>query len=160
MRRNSRVARVRSRGARATHPIEIRRCDDEHTDAETVLCHASEEWPDLYCGVFAAEIALGGKRRHAEIDIRFDDGAREIGPVFLLCRYQTEGCADPRPGLFGDQPMRVERRIGRSASRRSREETTTRWVRSGIANQVPVTAGNPGRPRDEAGIFQRRVVQG
>jgi hypothetical protein len=86
----------------ATHRIEIRHCDDERRDAETVLCRASEEWPELYCGVFGAGIELGGKRRHAEIDIRFDYGAREIGPVFLLCRYRTDECARPHPETFSD----------------------------------------------------------
>jgi hypothetical protein len=76
----------------ATRRIETRHCHDEHRDAETILCRASEEWPELYCGVFGMEIELGTKRRHAEIDIRFDDEVREIGPVFLLCRYRTGEC--------------------------------------------------------------------
>jgi hypothetical protein len=77
----------------ATHRIELRHCDDERRDAETVLCHASEDWPDLYCGAFSAEAALGGRREKAEFAIEFGDDACEIGPVFLLCRYRTEGCA-------------------------------------------------------------------
>ncbi len=88
----------------AAHQIEIRHCPDERRDAETVLCRASEEWPELYCGVFGAGIGLGGKRRHAEIDIRFDDGAREVGPVFLLCRYRTDECTGAQPEIFSD-PM-------------------------------------------------------
>jgi hypothetical protein len=93
----------------ATSRIEIRHCDDEHRDAETVLCRASEDWPDLYCGVFAEEIALGGRRRHAEIDIRFGDDACEIGPVFLLCRYRTDECASAQPGPFDDGATRTAR---------------------------------------------------
>ena len=94
---------------RAAHRIEIRHCDHERTDAETVLCRASEQWPDLYCGVFAAEIALGGKRRHAEIDIRFGDGVPEIGPVFLLCHYRTDGCVSGHPEMFSDAISRTDR---------------------------------------------------
>jgi hypothetical protein len=85
----------------ATRRIEIRHCGDEHRDAETVLCRASDEWPDLYCGVFTVEATLGGRRRHAEFEIRFGDGAREIGPVFLLCHYRTEGCAGAGSDPFG-----------------------------------------------------------
>ena len=83
----------------ATRPIEVRHCDDPSRDAKTVACHASEEWPGLYCGVFAARSVLGDRRRHAEIDIRFGDGAGEIGPVFLLCRY---GLRTPVP-TYHDQ---------------------------------------------------------
>jgi hypothetical protein len=99
----------------ATHRIEIQHCEDQRRDAETVLCRASEEWPELYCGVFGTEIELGGKRRHAEIHIRFDDGAREIGPVFLLCRYRTDECARAHPEMFSDpvnwtnRPSRLSR---------------------------------------------------
>jgi hypothetical protein len=93
----------------AAHRIEIRHCDDERRDAERVLCQSSEEWPELYCGVFGTGIELGGGRRHAEIDIRFENGAREIGPVFLLCRYRTDECAGAHPGLFPDRVSRTER---------------------------------------------------
>jgi hypothetical protein len=86
---------------RATRRIEIRHCEDEDSDADMVLCHASEEWPDLYRGVFGTRIELGGKRRHAEIDIRFGNG-REIGPVFLLCRYRTDECAGAHREMFSD----------------------------------------------------------
>jgi hypothetical protein len=100
---------------RAAHRIEIWHCDDEHREAETVLCRASEEWPELYCGVFGAGIELGGKRRPGEIDIRFDDSAREIEPVFLLCRYRTDKCTRAHPEMFGepiswtDRPIRLDR---------------------------------------------------
>jgi hypothetical protein len=103
---------------RASRRIEIRRCGDERKHPETVRCDASEEWPDLYCGVFAAEAVLGDRRRHAEFDIEFGDETREFGPIFLLCRYRTEGCAGPRPDPFFDQPERIElphRAIRRSA---------------------------------------------
>jgi hypothetical protein len=90
---------------RATCWIEVRRCDrsdDENRDAETVLCYASEEWPDLYCGVFTTGAALGGRHRYAEFDIRFGDGVRDIGPVFLLCRYRTDECAGTHREMFSD----------------------------------------------------------
>jgi hypothetical protein len=93
---------------RATHRIEIRHCDDQRRDAETVLCRASEEWPELYCGVFGARIELGGKRRRAEIDMRFDDGAREIGPVFLLCRYATGTPVIAHAEVFSSQITRAD----------------------------------------------------
>jgi len=94
---------------RATRRIEIRHCDDEHRDDETVVCHTSEEWPDLYCGVFATEAVLGGKRRHAEFDIGFGDGACEIGPIFLLCHYRTDECARTHPEMFSDPINRTDR---------------------------------------------------
>ena len=53
-------------------------------------------------GVFSAGIELGGRSKHAEIDIRFCDAVREIGPVFLLCRYTTSVCASPHPEVFSD----------------------------------------------------------
>ena len=74
---------------RATQPIEVRHGADPSRAADMVLCRASEEWPGLYRGVFAAGSVLGDGRRHAEIDIRFDDSAGEIGPIFLLCRYAS-----------------------------------------------------------------------
>ena len=89
---------------RASRRIEIRRCGDERKHPETVRCDASEEWPDLYCGVFAAEAVLGDRRRLAEFDIEFRDETRELGPIFLLCRYRTEGCAGPRPDPFWSRP--------------------------------------------------------
>jgi hypothetical protein len=92
----------------ATHRIEIRHCDDQRRDAETVLCRTSEEWPELYCGVFGAGIELGGKRRQAEIDVRFGDGAREIGPVFLLCRYATGAPTVAHAEMFSDQITRAD----------------------------------------------------
>jgi Tc toxin complex TcA C-terminal TcB-binding domain len=94
---------------RAARRIEVRRCDDERRDAETVLCRANEEWPPLYCGIFGAEASLGDRRRRAEFDIGFGDGACEIGPVFLLCHYRTERCADPRPDPHADRPTRIGR---------------------------------------------------
>jgi hypothetical protein len=105
---------------RASRRIEIRRCGDEHKHKppETVRCDASEEWPDLYCGVFAAEAALGDRRRHAEFDVEFGDETRELGAIFLLCRYRTGGCAGRRPDPFFEPPERVEqphRPIRRSA---------------------------------------------
>jgi hypothetical protein len=102
----------------ATHRIEIRHCEDRRKEAETVFCRASEEWPELYCGVFGMEIELGGKRRHAEIDIRFDDGAPEVGPVFLLCRYRTDECARAHPEMFSDPVSWTDRpsRLNRPSS--------------------------------------------
>jgi hypothetical protein len=86
----------------ATRKIEIRHCDNDRRDADIVLCRASEEWPELYAGVFTAGIVLGGRRKHAEIDIRFCEAACGIGPVFLLCRYTTGECASPHPEMFND----------------------------------------------------------
>jgi hypothetical protein len=93
----------------ATRRIEIRRCEGEDRNGETVLCRGSEEWPDLYCGVFTVGAELGGGRRQAEIDIRFGDCPGEIDPVFLLCRYRTEGCQAPPSGPLDDWPMPAAR---------------------------------------------------
>jgi len=92
---------------RATRRIEIRRFGNEHRNTETVLCHASEGWPNLYCGVFDAEAALGGRRRPAEFDIGFGDEACEIGAAFLLCRYRTEDCAGPQRDSLRDRQGRI-----------------------------------------------------
>jgi hypothetical protein len=93
----------------AAHRIKIRHCDNDREDAETVLCRASEEWPELYCGVFNAGMELGRKRRHAEIDIHFDEEMHEIGSVFLLCRYRTEECTSARRDMFSEALSRRDR---------------------------------------------------
>ncbi|TDG02548.1 insecticidal toxin complex protein [Paraburkholderia guartelaensis] len=77
----------------AVHGIAVKHCEVGHSDAQTVLCRTSDDWPDLYYGAFTAEAVLGNKRHKAEFDISFGDVTREIGPVFLLCRYRTEGCS-------------------------------------------------------------------
>jgi hypothetical protein len=98
------------RKSRAVRWIEIRRGDNERGGAEKVRCHASEEWSDLYCGVFDADGVLGGRRRQGELDIGFAGEACEIGAVFLLCRYRTEGCAGSRADPFRDRRERIVQR--------------------------------------------------
>jgi hypothetical protein len=105
-------------GHRATRWIEIRRCDNERGDAEKLLCHANEEWPDPYCSVFNAKAVLGGRRHHAEYDVGFGDEACELGAGFLLCRYRTESCAGPGPDPFHDRlghTVQLDRSIQRPA---------------------------------------------
>jgi hypothetical protein len=118
---------------RATRRIEIRHCDDEHREAETVLCRASEEWAELYCGVFHAGIELGRRRHHTEIDIRFDDDLREIEPVFLLCRYATGACTSAHPEMFSDPISGTDRPTRLSRPRRLWAEHTGRESEQDLA---------------------------
>ena len=49
----------------------------------------SEEWPDLYYGLFETEIGPVGKRgARPEIEFRFPHDAGEVETVYLLCQYK------------------------------------------------------------------------
>jgi hypothetical protein len=62
-------------------PDRVRHCENEHRGTETVLCRASEDWPDPYCIAFSTEAILGGRRDKEEFAIRFGDEGRDIGSV-------------------------------------------------------------------------------
>lgn len=66
-------------------------CRDSHRKAHSrrVVCVRSEEWPDLYYGLFEAEIGPIGKRAASpEIEFRFPHDVGEVETVYLLCRYR------------------------------------------------------------------------
>jgi Tc toxin complex TcA C-terminal TcB-binding domain len=66
-------------------------CGDHHRkDHPTrVSCVRSEEWPDLYYGLFETEIGPVGKRgARPEIEFRFPYDAGEVETVYLLCQYK------------------------------------------------------------------------
>ncbi|MGA2167154.1 MAG: neuraminidase-like domain-containing protein [Terracidiphilus sp.] len=66
-----------------------RGCHDRHEKPLHVSCIASEEWPDLYCGVFDTEVGpLGRTSEQSEVGFRFPAEIGEVERVFLLCRYQ------------------------------------------------------------------------
>jgi Tc toxin complex TcA C-terminal TcB-binding domain len=73
---------------------------DEECDCEPkILCRASEEWPDLYCGIFNTHIGpLGGKGHHAEVELRFHAATMEIEQIYLLCHYMIRSCAEAGRG--------------------------------------------------------------
>jgi hypothetical protein len=66
-------------------------CDDrlrkEHT--ARVSCVRSEEWPDLYHGLFETEIGPIGKHENRpRIEFLFPHDAGEVEKVYLLCQYK------------------------------------------------------------------------
>ncbi len=66
-------------------------CGDHHRkDHPTrVSCVRSEEWPDLYYGLFETELGPVGKRgARLEIEFRFPHDAGEVETFYLLCQYK------------------------------------------------------------------------
>lgn len=60
-----------------------------HEDSLRVACLATEEWPDLYYGIFDTRLGpLGRNKPRAEAQFRFSPALGHVDQVFLLCRYQ------------------------------------------------------------------------
>jgi hypothetical protein len=58
-------------------------------------CVTSEEWPDLYYGVFDADVGPVGRHgERSEMEFRFPSEIGEVERVFLLCKYQLDPCAN------------------------------------------------------------------
>ena len=57
-----------------------------------VACEASEEWPELCCGVFETKIGPLGRpgEFRPEVGFRFPAEIGELENVYLLCQYQRE----------------------------------------------------------------------
>jgi len=54
-----------------------------------VSCVTSEEWPDLYYGLFDTHIEpLGRNGQGQEMEFRFPVDIGEVERIFLLCQYQ------------------------------------------------------------------------
>ena len=71
---------------------------DEPEDPERVSCVASDEWPELYCGLINRRIGPLGRWGGVPNDVRFrfPAGIGELERVFLLCRYERSPnhCSD------------------------------------------------------------------
>ena len=68
----------------------------------SVSCLASDEWPDLYCGIFHARVGPLGvgslsKDGHCrDVEFRFPSDCVEVERIFLLCHYTLGPCAGSR----------------------------------------------------------------
>jgi hypothetical protein len=72
-----------------THDRHDDRTDDRHDAALRISCLTSEEWPDLYYGVFDTRVGpLGGYGDCPEVEFRFPVDVGEVERVYLLCRYE------------------------------------------------------------------------
>ena len=77
---------------REHHPHE-----EHHHDRETlrVVCEASQEWPELFCGLFKTDFALERDAAGCpEVSIAFPSEAGEIQRAYLLCRYRRSSSDD------------------------------------------------------------------
>jgi hypothetical protein len=72
--------------------LEFTWCDRPGKDyLARVPCLRSEEWPDLYYGLFETEIGPIGKRgNRPEIELRFQHHGSEVEKMYLLCQYKRE----------------------------------------------------------------------
>jgi hypothetical protein len=72
--------------------LDFTRCDQPKRDPPArVPCLRSEEWPDLYYGMFETEIGPIGKRgNRPEIEVRFPHHACEVEKMYLMCQYKRE----------------------------------------------------------------------
>jgi hypothetical protein len=78
-------------GEPACRIIEFAHGDEECDCERKVLCRASDEWPDLYCGIFDTRIGpLGGRGHHAEAEFRFHAATGEVEHVYLFCHVRTQ----------------------------------------------------------------------
>ena len=92
-------------GGPACRVIEFSHGDEERDGKRKIQCRASEEWPDLYCGIFNTQIGpLAGRGQHAEVEFRFGAEAGKVERIFLLCRYSIKSCdgAGPRARPGGE----------------------------------------------------------
>jgi hypothetical protein len=67
-------------------------CGDHHRDDRPmrVSCVRTEEWPNLYYGLFETEIGPVGKRgTRPEIEFRFPHETDAVESVYLLCQYKN-----------------------------------------------------------------------
>jgi Tc toxin complex TcA C-terminal TcB-binding domain len=93
-------------GMLARHVVEFTRGHEEHDDAIEISCVASEEWPNLYCGMLDIRGETLGRRDHrAEIEFRFPADIDDVDRIFLLCHYGLV------PKFHGDR--RARQRPGR-----------------------------------------------
>jgi hypothetical protein len=63
---------------------------DDHCTL-SVACVASDAWPDLYFGMFDAQVGSLSKGRYCTVDFGFPCDAGEVKRVLLLLRYTVEG---------------------------------------------------------------------
>jgi hypothetical protein len=77
-------------GPAACRAIECSRGSrDRPDDSEHVPFVASEDSPDLYCGIFDTRVGpLGRPGERDDVTFRFPAGIGELECVYLLCRYQ------------------------------------------------------------------------
>ena len=74
-----------SRMIEVTHGSHHRHCEPLR-----LACNASEEWPELYYGVFDAQIGPLGRpgEYRPEVEIRFPEEIGQVDDIYMLCQYQ------------------------------------------------------------------------
>jgi hypothetical protein len=66
----------------------------EHTRSTSAACLSSEDWRNLYYGLFETHVGRIGKSEDGRVELtfRFPPEVREVESVFLLCHYERSGC--------------------------------------------------------------------
>ena len=55
-----------------------------------VSCLRSDDWPDLYYGLFDSDVERVGRHdQHQQVGFRFPEGIGEVECIYLLCQYQA-----------------------------------------------------------------------
>jgi len=110
-----------------THASQSRHCEPFR-----VTCEASEEWPDLYCGIFDARIGPlrspgEGKRGEAvtgelrpEVSLRFAADIGEVENLYLLCQYERHDRRGVPCAQCTDGVIQLDECVAAEASLRSR----------------------------------------
>jgi Tc toxin complex TcA C-terminal TcB-binding domain len=75
-------------GMPARHVVEFTCGGDRHRRTTEVACMASEQWPQLYCGMSDTDESIGRRGDRAEIAFRFPAGVDDVERAFVLCRYK------------------------------------------------------------------------
>jgi hypothetical protein len=69
----------------------VRDCRDR--DSLRVSCLRSDEWPDLYYGIFDAHIGPVARHdQHQHVEFRFPEETGEVERIYLLCQYEEASC--------------------------------------------------------------------
>ncbi len=78
----------------ACHFLEFHQAHaDRNRDGLQVPCRKSDEWPDLYYGIFDSQVGPVGRHDdRPRIGFRFPTGIGEIERIYLMCQYQANPC--------------------------------------------------------------------
>jgi hypothetical protein len=81
-----------------SHTIEITHgSQHRHGEPLRLTCEASEEWPDLFCGVFETQLDRLGRPSECrpEVSFRFPVTTGEVENVYVLCQYRRMSVRRP-----------------------------------------------------------------
>ena len=81
-------------GRPACHVVEFSHGPQHgHDDMRPVSCLRSDEWPDLYYGLFDTSVGPVGRRgERPHVGLRFPADIGEVERVYLLFQYQVNSC--------------------------------------------------------------------